>query len=105
MGVEYPKSVYCTGGRFNSTGAAESPDTQVAVYDFDHLVMTFELTLYTPYMLKISPQIRESLTEYPYWPQCATRIEIYGDQGGDVRRPARRRLAGLRPPQTRTTRG
>mgnify|MGYP000987971194 FL=1 len=32
-------------------------------------------------MLQISPYIRESLTQYPYWPQCATRIEIYGDQG------------------------
>lgn len=81
MGVEYPKAVYSTGGRFNTTGAAESPDTQIAVYDFDNLVMTFELTLYTPYMLKISPYIRESLDEYPYWPQCATRIEIYGDKG------------------------
>ncbi len=81
MGVEHPKSVYSTGGRFNSQGAAETPDTQIAVYDFDNLVMTFELTLYTPYMLKISPQIRESLTEYPYWPQCATRIEIYGEKG------------------------
>jgi len=81
VGVEHPKFVYCTGGRFNSTGAAETPDTQIAVYDFDNLLMTFELTLYTPYMLKISPQIRESLTEYPYWPQCATRIEIFGDKG------------------------
>jgi len=81
MGVEYPKSVYSTGGRFDTTGAAETPDTQIAVYDFDHLVMTFELTLYTPYMLKISPQIRESLDRWPYWPQCATRIEIYGTEG------------------------
>ena len=32
-------------------------------------------------MLKISPYIRESLDEFPYWPQCATRIEIYGTEG------------------------
>jgi predicted dehydrogenase len=81
MGVEYPRTVYSVGGRFNSPGAAESPDTQIAVYEFDQLVITFELTLYTPYMLKISPQIRESLDEYPYWPQCATRIEIFGSDG------------------------
>jgi predicted dehydrogenase len=81
MGVDHPKSVYSTGGRYNSTGAAETPDTQIAVWEYPGLLMTFELTLYTPYMLKISPQIRESLTEYPYWPQCATRIEIYGDKG------------------------
>jgi predicted dehydrogenase len=80
LGVDYPKQVYSTGARFES-GAAESPDTQVAVFDFDDMVMTFELTLYTPYMLKIAPVIRESLTEFPYWPQCATHIEIYGSEG------------------------
>ncbi len=80
-GVEYPKSVYSTGGRFNTTGSAETPDTQVALWDFDKLLMSFELTLYTPYELKISPKIRESDTLFPYWPQCATRIEIYGSKG------------------------
>ena len=53
----------------------------MAVFDFDKLVLSFELTLYTPYMLKISPIIRQSDTEFPYWPQCATRIEIYGSEG------------------------
>lgn len=81
LGVDYPKSVYSTGGRFDSTGAAETPDTQVALFDFDGMVLSFELTLYTPYMLKISPIIRQSDTEFPYWPQCATRIEIYGSKG------------------------
>ena len=45
------------------------------------MVVNFELTLYTPYMLKISPIIRQSEDKYPYWPQCATRIEIYGSEG------------------------
>ena len=30
LGVDYPKSVYSTGGRFHEPGAAETPDTQVA---------------------------------------------------------------------------
>ncbi len=81
LGVDYPKAVYCTGGRFDEQGAAETPDTQVAVYDFDGMRMTFDLTLYTPYMLKISPKIRNSDTEFPYWLQCATRVEIYGTKG------------------------
>jgi predicted dehydrogenase len=80
LGLDLPKTVYSTGSRFEP-GAAESPDTQIAVYDFEDMVVSFELTLFTPYMLKIAPVIRESLTEYPYWPQCATRIEIYGTQG------------------------
>ena len=48
---------------------------------FPNMIVNFELTLYTPYMLKIAPVIRESTDQYPYWPQCATRIEIYGSEG------------------------
>ncbi len=81
LGVDYPQTVYATGGRFHQSGAAETPDVQLAVFDFDGMVLSFELTLYTPYMLKISPKIRESDHEFPYWPQCATRIEIYGSEG------------------------
>jgi len=81
LGVDYPQAVYSTGGRFDAKGAAETPDTQLAAYDFDGLRLSFELTLYTPYMLKISPIIRQSDSEFPYWPQCATRIEIYGSKG------------------------
>ena len=81
LGVDYPKTVYSVGGRFDSQGAAETPDTQMAVYEFPNLVMSFELTLYTPYMLKISPIIRQAEDKFPYWPQCATRIEIYGTEG------------------------
>lgn len=80
VGVDVPKSVYSTGGRFVGQGDAETPDTQIATYDFDDLVMTFELTLFTPYMLKTDGGIRES-DMYPYWPQNATRIEIYGTEG------------------------
>ncbi len=81
LGVDYPKSVYCSGARYEKNGAFESPDTQVAIYDYDNMTVTFELTLFTPYMLKIAPNIRDSLTEYPYWNQCATRIEIFGTDG------------------------
>jgi predicted dehydrogenase len=81
LGVDYPKSVYCSGGRFHETGAAETPDTQVALFDFDKLMLSFELTLYTPYMLKTAPIIRQSDTEFPYWPQNTARIELYGSSG------------------------
>jgi predicted dehydrogenase len=81
LGVDYPKTVYSTGGRYHQQGAAETPDTQVAEFNFGDLLLSFELTLWTPYMLKISPIIRQSDTEFPYWLQCATRIEIYGSEG------------------------
>ncbi len=80
IGKEVPKSAYCVGGRFDSHGDAESPDTQITTWEFDDLTMTFELTLYTPYMLKIDPEVRNS-DMFPYWMQCATRIEIYGSDG------------------------
>jgi len=80
IGVKLPQSVYSTGGRFVSQGAAETPDTQVAVYECDGLVVTFELTLYTPYMLKTDPEVRNS-DMFPYWPQNATRVELFGTEG------------------------
>ena len=81
VGFDIPKHVFCTGGRFNTEGAAQTPDTQVATLTFDDdLVVTMELTLYTPYMLKIDPGVRNG-DMFPYWPQCTTRIEIYGDKG------------------------
>jgi predicted dehydrogenase len=79
-GVEYPKSVYSVGGRWASEGAFETPDSQIAVYEFPEMVVTFELTLYTPYMLKTDQVIRDS-DMFPYWPQNATRIELYGTEG------------------------
>ncbi len=80
IGKEFPKSVYSVGGRFNSEGAAQTPDTQTATFEYDDMIVIFELTLYTPYMLKIDPEVRDN-DMYPYWPQCATKIEIYGDKG------------------------
>lgn len=79
-GVEAPRSVYASGGVLDSEGAAETPDTVVSNLDFDGLVMTLEATLYTPYMLKTDGVIRES-DMFPYWPQNATRVEIYGSDG------------------------
>jgi predicted dehydrogenase len=80
VGKTYPESVYSTGGRFAEKGVLESPDTQVAVFQFDDLVLTFEQTLYTPYMIKSDQALRDS-DMFPYWPQNAERIEIYGSKG------------------------
>lgn len=80
IGKELPKSAYCVGGRFAMKGDGETPDTQTATYEYDDLTLTFELTLYTPYMLKTDPVARNS-DMFPYWLQNATRIEIYGTKG------------------------
>jgi len=83
LGVEYPKSVYSSGGRFAAdpqTLAAETPDTQIALYDFDKLLVSFELTLFGGYILKTDGGVRDS-DMFPYWMQNSTRIEIFGTEG------------------------
>ena len=80
LGVSYPKTVYSTGGRFAMQSAAETPDTQVALFDFDKLTVSFELTLFAPYLLKTDSGVRDN-DMFPYWMQNATRIEIYGTEG------------------------
>lgn len=56
------------------------PDTQIATYEFDGLLMTFELTELAPYLLKTDPETRDS-DLFPGWSQNASRIEIYGTKG------------------------
>ncbi len=45
-----------------------------------NLLMTFELTLSTPYMTRISQAVRNG-DVFPHWPQCGSRVEIYGSEG------------------------
>ncbi len=79
-GKEYPDRVYSTGGRWAEEGICETPDTQVAIYDFDDMVMTFEMTLYTPYMMLADQELRDS-DLFPHWPQNTSRIELFGTEG------------------------
>ena len=98
IGKTYPQSVYSTGGRYAEKGVFESPDTQVAVFQFDDLVLTFELTLYTPYMIKSDQALRDS-DMYPYWPQNARADRNLWKPGTDDVGSAWLRLAGLRSPE------
>jgi predicted dehydrogenase len=75
--VGHPKSVYSVGGRWAEEGAFDTPDTQMAVYEFDRLLMTFEMTLNTRYMILADQELRDS-DMFPYWPQNSSRIEIFG---------------------------
>lgn len=77
VGKDYPKGVHCSGGNLAFDDDREVPDTQAVTYDFDGLVMTFELTQWAPYMSKTPGSIRGS-DSFPYWPQNATRVEFYG---------------------------
>ena len=44
------------------------------------MVMTFEMTLYTPYMILADQELRDN-DMFPHWPQNASRIELFGTEG------------------------
>ncbi len=75
-----PKGVHCTGGRFQHKGDdSEVPDLQVATFEFDDFLMTFEHSNYPKYMRKTTSDIRRN-AKHPFWTQNATRIELYGSE-------------------------
>jgi len=77
-GKTWPMAVTASGGKLAYPKSdAEVPDTQVATMEFDDLLMTMEHSGWAQYMDKIAGDIRGG-AGFPYWPQCATRIEIYG---------------------------
>ncbi|MDR1382229.1 MAG: Gfo/Idh/MocA family oxidoreductase [Planctomycetaceae bacterium] len=81
IGKEIPKSAYAIGGRYTDPNSdSQTPDTLIASYEYDDLTFTVEETLYTDYMYKIDSTVRQT-DMFPYWMQCATRIEIYGTKG------------------------
>ncbi|MDO9256878.1 MAG: Gfo/Idh/MocA family oxidoreductase [Bacteroidales bacterium] len=73
----FPKSVYCTGGRYFFDDNRDVPDYQMATLDFGKYVMTLETGECTPYMEKTSPEIRFG-QGFPDWSQNATDILILG---------------------------
>lgn len=80
IGKDYPKAVVTTGGKFFFDDDQQTPDTQMVHYDYDDMTMTFELTLWTPYMKKTPWDFRET-DEFPNWRYSATRVELYGTRG------------------------
>ena len=78
--IGLPKGISCTAGRLVHTGDdSKLPDTQNATYDFGNSILTFEFTSYPKYMAESPPSVRDG-DRFPYWPQNATRIEIYGSE-------------------------
>ncbi len=76
----HPKAVHGCGGNLAFQDDREVPDTQVVTFEYDRRVMTFELTQWAPYMIKVPPEVRDN-DLFPVWPTCSTRIEVYGTRG------------------------
>ena len=80
LGLDLPKTVYTLARPFAEAGEAETPDTVTTTFDFGHLTMVFEQTLYAPYMLKSDQEVRNG-DIFPWWQHNGERIEIFGTKG------------------------
>jgi predicted dehydrogenase len=75
-----PKSVAATGGIVALRDGRDTPDTQVAHFEYDRFTLQFEAALWTPYMKK-TPMEKRDKGLIPNWPFNATRIELLGTKG------------------------
>lgn len=77
IGLDYPKTVSSGGGIFYYDDDQETPDTHTVSWNYDKLTISFEQTLWSPYLKKIPMEVRD-LDTLPNWPFYGCRIEIYG---------------------------
>lgn len=75
-----PKNVVHTGGILVLRDGRDTPDSQFANYEYENFTLVFQGSLWSPYMKKISPEIRNN-DLFPDWPFCSTKIEILGTKG------------------------
>jgi hypothetical protein len=86
-----PKAVTHTGGIQVLRDGRDTPDTQVATFEYDTFTLHFEGALWTPYMKKTPFNLRDR-DAFSDWAFNATKIEILGTKANaDV---ARQRYAG-----------
>ncbi len=80
IGKDFPQAVSCVAHKLARDDAMEVPDTQVVTWDFGDVIMTFDLTLWTPHMMKI-PWERRDIDAFPDWTFDAMKVEIHGTAG------------------------
>lgn len=78
--IPYPKSVSHVGAVYGLRDGRETPDTQLALFEYDRLTLMMEATLWTPYMKKTPMGVRES-DKFPNWPFSSTKVEVLGTKG------------------------
>jgi predicted dehydrogenase len=49
LGVEMPKAVSCSGGQLFYNDDHQTPDTQIATFEYDDVYLMYEMRLWTPY--------------------------------------------------------
>ena len=78
--IPYPKTVAHAGGVLSLADGRETPDTQLATFEYGPLTLMMEAALWTPYMKKTPGNIRDS-DRFPNWPFSSTKVEILGTKG------------------------
>jgi predicted dehydrogenase len=82
IGKGYPQWVQHAGDKYAFAGDdSEQPDTRVITYEYGDMTLTIEHTEWTPYMKKISPEVRDGKDLPEWYPFIGTKIEIYGTEG------------------------
>ncbi|MBN2138797.1 MAG: Gfo/Idh/MocA family oxidoreductase [Sedimentisphaerales bacterium] len=76
----YPDTVAHAGGIIVLRDGRDTPDTQLAMYEYGQFTLQLEAALWTPYMKKTPQSIRNS-DAFPDWPFSSTRIELFGTDG------------------------
>ena len=76
----HPASVSGIGAIYDLKDGRDTPDTQVAAYEYNGYTLLFESALWTPYMKKTPMDARDKGL-IPNWPFNATRIEVLGSRG------------------------
>lgn len=78
--VPYPKATSQTGAIYSLRDGRDTPDTQIAAFEYDKFTLQFESTLWTPYMKK-TPMDKRDKDLPQNWPFNGTRIELFGTKG------------------------
>jgi predicted dehydrogenase len=77
IGQDYPKSAHNAGSISFFTDGRQTPDTEIATYEYDGVTMVFEGTLWTPYMKK-TPWDQRDIDFFPDWRFNSMKIEVFG---------------------------
>ncbi len=75
-----PKSVIAAGAIRVLRDGRDTPDTQLAAFEYDGFTLQFDGALWTPYLKKTPMELRDK-DQMPNWPFNSTRIELFGTRG------------------------
>lgn len=75
-----PKSVTATSALRVLRDGRDTPDTQLAAFEYDGWTLQFDGALWTPYLKKTPMELRDKDVP-PNWPFNSTRIEVFGTRG------------------------